>query len=244
MFSCENDHSNTIEYFATDQNREQIAGKLEKAYQKNSLSDLKEILDNWHQYYDHNNYALLTEIEKEVYSIYRAFYQPFTLENIGDSEWGNDIYENIEFLIIQNRLVYDFSYNLSNVFPGDTIYNFRPYIYFDQADILYKSHKYEGAIYDFLGTDFPVKFNEYKLSEYNDVDKRWKFLSNYIKIYYGHWGGYWHINTHPEVDRISLNDRMDKAKVYFRLVYQGGEAELEKINNQWKLIDSQLTWIE
>ncbi len=37
---------------------------------------------------------------------------------------------------------------------------------------------------------------------------------------------------------------MNYAKLFFRLVYQGGEAYLKKENGKWNLISSKLTWIE
>ena len=74
--------------------------------------------------------------------------------------------------------------------------------------------------------------------------RRQAFLNNYLALIYGHWGGYWHLETHPEVSLVILNPSMTKAVIYFRLIYEGGEAYLEKQKGQWTLIESKLIWIE
>ena len=77
-----------------------------------------------------------------------------------------------------------------------------------------------------------------------DSYERQQFLGNYIKVIYGHWGGYWHLETHPEVYRISFDENMNNVIVYFRLVYEGGKATLTKQKGKWELVSSRLTWIE
>lgn len=73
---------------------------------------------------------------------------------------------------------------------------------------------------------------------------RKNFLENYIKIFYGHWGGYWQLDTYPEVRNIIFDKNFEYAKVCYRMVYEGYETILKKENNQWRIISSKRTWIE
>jgi hypothetical protein len=54
------------------------------------------------------------------------------------------------------------------------------------------------------------------------------------------WGGYWHLETYPEVALTSF----DRATIHFRVGYQGGEAKIVRQGNRWKLRRSKATWIE
>jgi hypothetical protein len=75
-------------------------------------------------------------------------------------------------------------------------------------------------------------------------EKKQKFLNNYIIVLYGHWGGYWHLETHPEIFNIILNKYGNQAIVNYRLGYQGGNAIYKRIDNDWIFVDGGLTWIE
>jgi hypothetical protein len=63
-------------------------------------------------------------------------------------------------------------------------------------------------------------------------------------VLHGHWGGYWHIATHPDVSNIIFNHSFTKAQIVFRVGYQGGEAMAEKHDDQWIITNSKTTWIE
>ena len=75
-------------------------------------------------------------------------------------------------------------------------------------------------------------------------ENRKKFLENYIKIWYGHWGGYWQLYSYPTASSIIFDKDMKYARIYFRMVYEGGEAILKNENNKWILISAKRTWIE
>ncbi len=60
----------------------------------------------------------------------------------------------------------------------------------------------------------------------------------------GHWGGDWHLDTHPHVYTIILHPTFTRAIIDFRVGYQGGKAFLEKGKHGWKVLKSELTWIE
>lgn len=74
--------------------------------------------------------------------------------------------------------------------------------------------------------------------------KRKMFLEKFIKIWYGHWGGYWQLISYPEANSITFDKEMKYARIDFRMVYEGGEAILKRENGIWKLISAKRTWIE
>ena len=59
-----------------------------------------------------------------------------------------------------------------------------------------------------------------------------------------YWGGYWHLETHPDIYYILFNEALNKAKVEFRVGYEGGEAILVKEKGEWIIKKSKMTWIE
>jgi hypothetical protein len=77
-----------------------------------------------------------------------------------------------------------------------------------------------------------------------ESQKRQQFLENCIKIFYGHWGGYWQMYSYPVVSTITFDKAFNNALIEFRMVYEGGEAYLRKVNGTWTLIGAQRTWIE
>ena len=127
------------------------------------------------------------------------------------------------------------------------IEDFRPKTIYSDHEILYEDQKYYPKIAKFLGTahfDFglsnlmsparPKKFSRNKQD----------FLNPYFVVWHGHWGGYWHITSHPLVTNIILENDLATAYVYFRIVYQFGGAMLKKRDGVWVLIESELTGIE
>ena len=77
-----------------------------------------------------------------------------------------------------------------------------------------------------------------------ESDKRKQFLENYIKIWYGHWGGYWQLNSYPYAQKITFDRKFENAVVDYRMVYEGGFAYFKKVNGIWVLIQARRTWIE
>jgi hypothetical protein len=127
------------------------------------------------------------------------------------------------------------------------IINFRPQIKCGDKLPLYLTSKYDTLLNAFLGSTYlplgaggimnPARSNGESL-------KREKFLDHLIKVWYGHWGGYWQLYSYPQVYSITFDKQMHRAEVNFRFIYEGGKAILENKNGQWKLLSSQRTWIE
>ena len=44
--------------------------------------------------------------------------------------------------------------------------------------------------------------------------------------------------------RTPKGARMQRAIVYFRFVYEGGEVYMEKQDGEWTVVSGRLTWIE
>lgn len=232
---------------------------LENTYRKRSQKHLNQFLQKWQEVSVPTvNLDSLNELEKDVYTIFKDFYNPFNLGRIGDGEWGNELYAEIDYIIIQNK-IFTYTYQIDNlndinkknrdsiVFKKDSIIDFRPDLKFENVKTLFLFSEYEKVINKFLGTKSnPLgSGNIMSPSKAKGLsEKRQKFLNKKLKIIHGHWGGYWHISTHPFVFSISFNSDRTIARVNFRLVYQGGEAIYKKQNGQWILEKSKLTWIE
>ena len=127
------------------------------------------------------------------------------------------------------------------------IKDFRPKTIYPDDEILYEDRKYYPKIAKYLGYlhfdfGFPNLMSpaQPKRSNRNKQD----FLNPYLVVWHGHWGGYWHITSHPLVWKIILENDLETADVHFLVVYQSGTATLKKEEGVWKLIESELTGIE
>lgn len=282
----------------------QTAGKLlEKAYKKKSTEMLKQFFQNWNQEIQpisEKELFTLNDTIRQTYNVFTTFYKPLSIDSLGGSEWGNDIYRNIDFLLIQNFIkiyftdklywteqekdVYIVDYINKNIKedytrqkllkrtdgklsqlivelygPGnnsffekndtllDSIVNFKPIINCTGKQPLYLSSKYNDILNTFLGNKhLPLGTGGIMnpARSLGKSEKRKKFLESYIKIWYGHWGGYWQFNSYPKAYSITFDKDMKYAKVDFRMVYEGGEALLKNDNGKWILISAKRTWIE
>ena len=144
-------------------------------------------------------------------------------------EVGNDYYKGVSFVIVQNNI----RYNLYKEDSTRVLENFRPNIALDSSTVLYLTEAYEDSLSKFL-TD---------TLGWEELANRMQFLNSKIKVVPGHWFG-WHFITHPEISQIEFREGLQKALVYFRIRYEGAEADFEKINNQWIMTNSRITWIE
>jgi hypothetical protein len=212
---------------------ESLTEMLETAYKDDDTDLLLDFFVQWQNAYAPRNkeeIASQSEIVQAAYEIYGEFYTPFDLERIGESEWGPDIYEYVQFVVIQSELAVE----TPEMETAEVIRDFRPDLELEGAEALYLSQEYRQVLEGFLSEADHGR---------EELISRLEFLNQFIRIYPGHWGG-WHLETHPLVSSITLDSELTKAIVYFRLIYQGGEAQFRKRDGQWKMIDSKLTWIE
>ena len=129
----------------------------------------------------------------------------------------------------------------------DANIDFRPSVSFPGKKVVYLTDDYKKLLDNFLdnqhvdlGTESIMQTAYAK----DESRKRMDFIQQAAQIFYGHWGGYWQYETYPEAYRIIIDANMQRAIVYFRFVYEGGEVFLEKQNGEWTVVSGRLTWIE
>lgn len=124
---------------------------------------------------------------------------------------------------------------------------FRPQVSFPNKKIVYLTDRYKKMLDDFLG-DQHVDLGTENIMQVayakDESRQRMEFLMTAARIFYGHWGGYWQYETYPKASSIIFDREMQRAIVYFRFVYEGGEVYLEKKDGEWTIFSGQLTWTE
>lgn len=218
---------------------QEFYASLMNSYNDSCTNCLKDILDEWEKEFSPN--TTFPDSLKIVYDVYQEFYSPWNLERMSESEWGNNIYNKYSYYIIQSSINYDFNYESPSTTNFYSISEFRPEIANDTINLLYLTDKHINAFNCFLDVDvensFFVPTSEKSISKY-------RFLNNFLFFFKGHWGNYWTFETNPYVQKMSFNNTKDKVKIYFKLGYEGGEAILEKNEEDWEIIDFYMTWIE
>jgi hypothetical protein len=232
-----------------------LSDKLEIAFKQISTDTLGQIFLEWNKNVKPNTTEFIEQNDtiKAVFDVYKEFYKPLDLLKLGDWEWGNDLNSNCKYVVVQNKIFYavmspdsfdDFSWRTSH---KDSINNFRPPLNIDSKKVLYLTTEYDKALNQFLGTEStemgtPNIMNPSRPE--GESEKRYEIIRPFIPVLHGHWGGYWHLETHPDVGVILLDKTLTKAKIDFRVGYQGGEATLEKQGNKWIIKKSKATWVE
>lgn len=129
----------------------------------------------------------------------------------------------------------------------DANIDFRPSVSFPGKKVVYLTDDYKKLLDNFLGNqhvDLGTESIMQTAYAKDESRKRMDFIQQAAQIFYGHWGGYWQYETYPEAYRIIIDANMQRAIVYFRFVYEGGEVFLEKQNGEWTVVSGRLTWIE
>lgn len=223
------------------------ASQLEEAYKQHSKEKLLQFFNSWStnsSVISEQDLSQLTNRNKEAYGVFAAFYKPHKLDSLGGSEWGNDIYQKANFLLVQNSIKIRAEDKEAIV---DSIVDFRPSVKVPGKYCIYLTPKRAEVLKAFLGDKhLPIGaggiMNPARSS--GESEKRKNFLENNIKIWYGHWGGYWQLDSYPVVYSIVFSKNMLQARVSFQIVYEGGEALLKKLDGKWQLVSSRRTWIE
>jgi hypothetical protein len=231
----------------------ELTEKLELSFKKLPADSLNSFFEEWNMSIRANTQEYINQNDtiKAVFEVYTEFYRPFDLLKLGDWEWGNNLNAGSKYIAVQNKIFYscteDFEKFNWNDIVKDSIINFRPPLTIAPEKILYLTSEYEEAITVFLGTESKPLGDENIMNPSRpagESEKRFNLIRNYIPVLHGHWGGYWHLSTHPETGTIIFNKNFTKAKIFFRVGYQGGEAILEKQDEKWKIKTSKATWIE
>lgn len=238
---------------AIGQNQEQL---LQDAYNAKSTEKLKAFFDAWARETPDitpADFQKLSDTIKDVYTVFATFYNPLDIKRSGGSEFGNDTYKKVKYLVVQDAISYRFADSLTdndgdlNPPDCDTLRDFRPCLSFKVPPAVFLTAHYNTILNRFLGNTF------HKLGEKDIMDParakgesaaREAFLDRLVRIFYGHWGGYWQLYSYPIINCITFNRTRTHAIVNFRMIYEGGLAKLEKVNGAWQLTEAKRTWIE
>jgi len=227
---------------------------LESAYRLKNPDVLDKVLRQWNMALGADSTSMLpNDTIKAVYDVFREFYSPFNLLRLGNWEWENKLNAGSKYAVIQDKIFFAIlakdtvsDYSFSEL-TRDSIENFRPKVDLNPSKVLYSTPAYANVINIYLGTE-STKLGDGGIMNpsrpQGESEARYNFLHPFIPILHGHWGGYWHIATHPHVGTIVFNRHLNEAEITFRVGYQGGEATLEKKGSQWVIIKSRATWIE
>jgi len=101
--------------------------------------------------------------------------------------------------------------------------------------VLFLSKKYVLILEGFLG--------EINNNDFSERYKKQLFIEEQINISQGLFD-WWHLVTYPSVRKVTFDKNFEYAEVQYRILHEGGEAILKKIDGEWKLISAERTWIE
>ena len=246
------------ELYKSSYKAEQLLTELETAYNqynRSLINDLGLFFTNWNKRVNPNSINDINQNEtvKAIFDIYKTLYKPSGLLELGDWEWGNSLNSGSKYVVIQNKISYcvlphnDIEEDDVDNQEFNSISNFRPPVDLKSGNVLYLTDEYEEALNIFLGSQ-STELGDGGIMNPSmpsgESEKRYLFLRQYIPILHGHWGGYWHIETHPHIYTITFNKKLNKARAFFRVGYMGGEATLEKVGINWRIKESKATWIE
>lgn len=240
---------------------ETLLKQLESYTSKKQTYSLDRFFSNWNKLIRSNNQSFIKQNDTigAIYTIYRVFYKPTDLLKLGKWEWGNKLNADAKYIVIPTAIAYavvpdsilnDIDKHRDRLNDKmkqySVIDDFRPMVNIPTGKVLYLTGEYAQALSTFLGTK-STKAGEGNIMNPSmpagESEKRYNLIRPYIPVLHGHWGG-WHLGTHPRISIIILNESLTKAYIDFRVGYQGGEATMIKIGNEWEINTSNTTWIE
>jgi hypothetical protein len=286
---------------------QQVRSQLDAAYREGSSAKLEQFLRTWQQVsvpVTAAQLAALTPYQQQAYAVFTAFYKPHQVDSLGGSEWGNNLYSQARFLLVQNTLkikqtdkLYYSDTEIDSIIARpyrtktgsnqqvppwiqrvkgklpditrrnygvlgesffqdgeqqapllvDSLLDFRPVIKVPGKHSIYLTPELAATLTAFLGPQYTQLGNRGTMQPVRaskEGQKRQAFLERQLKIWYGHWGGYWQLSSYPLVTAVTFDQDLTYARVSFRMVYEGGEAILKRTNKQWAIVLVQRTWIE
>ena len=230
--------------------------RLYCAYREDSQQKLTAFLDAWSEDSLEVVEAELEEMPQPVqhaYVIFEDFYRPKELNRVGKAEWGPGQFLHAKYFLVSTALIVTVKKSLpESLFENDDepniakweIEDFSPRATTD-VPLCYLDDRYASLIGRFLGDEeLPVGHRGIMSTSVarGESLRRQEFVNHQVQIYHGHWGG-WNFATDPSVYQIVFDEKLERAKLYFSLIYEGGEAVYERDENGWRLVKSELTWI-
>lgn len=223
-----------------------IADSLLEAYNDNSVQKLNSFLEYWSTInYPHFSDKISDDTLRCVYDIFLKIYNPFDLSNLTLDQIKFNLYSELSFIVIQNKIYYDFNYNGEKNSDRDSIVDFRPNVFFKDIKTLYLTQEFKEALKIYLG-NYPNLLNNNNSDVLNhsslEVEEKIEFLNRLMGIVSSINGEYWHIETQPEISSIHFNAKLDKARVNFRFGYIIGEVLMHKDLGIWNITDSSIAY--
>jgi hypothetical protein len=246
LISCNKDNELDIKK-TSNANENQLYDSLMKGYTNETVLQLTWFLNEWNKKYQANEDVVTDEVQKDVCQIFKLVYKPFNIDDLGNHEWGNEVYKGYQYAVVQNSIYYNFEYDSLYSQKFDTIKDFRPNVNFSNAKTLFLTPQIESIIDSFLFLGNPLENSDMRNiseSDRTEIYKRGSYLGKKIGVYPNHWGFGFHLVTHPDIGIVSFNKNRTKAKLNFRVVYMFGDAAFEKNDGSWKMIKSDITGIE
>lgn len=210
------------------------------------------------------------KLEESLYGIYRAVFKPYYLEPLTKEGerlgyFEQDLIEVINrtpYVVTQNKINYIirdfheiegqdlFEYFIFNRIRRDEIHtleDFYPKVDLNEGKVLHLTKRYEDELNLFLGAE-EQPFGKGSImapaKPKGETLKRYEFIRNYIPVLYGHWGGYWHLITHPEIGYVILDKELDQAIAEYRIGYEFGYAQVRRTDGEYRITRAILNGIE
>ena len=213
-----------------------------EAYEKLDTSSLRILLNHLSEISKPKDIEqIILEIEKDIYSIFTRIYKPDSLAYLTNNRWNDGFYSSSNYFLVQNSIRFCADNKAQEIIVIDNaqkLWDFRPELKFKNAKLIYLKPELDSAINRFLNHQYiPLGDNNLMIPAEPKLEtkKRKDFLSKELKILYGHWGSYWHLETHPEIEIISFNSKRDSAFVSYRIRYSFWSASFVKQNDKWIL---------
>jgi len=109
----------------------------------------------------------------------------------------------------------------------DSVIDFRPRVLFAYPQTVVLTGGYRDLLNRFLGNQqlpFAARNIMAPARSRGESVKRKQFLEQDIKLWYGHWGGYWQLLSYPAIGSITFDRTFQHALINYELVYEGGYA--------------------
>jgi hypothetical protein len=266
IYSCKQKTTGKIEEEIVPQYTEaQLYEQLSKAIKVPSSDSLDLFFSQWNRSIkpDSNLYIEQNDTLKAIFSAFKAFYSPNDLSRLQlDGYVDNGVNAGTRYFVVQKQIQYfvvfsdildidedvDLFVDEDGKHPDNIsgmLNNFRPPVYIEADKVLYATDEYNGAVTRLLEEERRC-IGDNNIGKENDADyiKDYKRISEYISVLPGHWGYFWHIDTHPYVDWIIFNNKFTRARIDYRIKFEGASTIMEKVAGEWKIIESKWTWIE
>lgn len=235
---------------------EQQASLLREAYNDQSSELLIEFFNNWADELSSNEDEATNRYVAEAHRIFTDFYHSI--------KWPK---RKEPFIIVQDHLeklsltdkISAGDYFRGKATPIDSALEFRPPVNIENKRVVYLSNNYKKLLDSFIKEEFdqfPLNTNmQIPDSNLTNPSHSWK-IRRQFEQYMGDFLGIaahtdncrgmerWFYDFFPKVEQIILNPAMNRAVIEYRFPITGGQAILEKRNNQWVILEDRVTWME